>query len=141
MKRVVLDTNVLIAALFWKGKPRTIYELVKHRKLIMLISTDMEKEFIRVLGYKKFGLSSKEIIPFIREIRRHAEFVNTTSRISIIEADPTDNIFLECGIDGKADYIISGDKHLLTLRSFEGIQILNANEFLIKENFLKDENV
>ena len=57
MKKVVLDTNVTISALFWEGNPRKIYDLVRQGKLIMLLSDDMEKEFIRVLGYEKFGLS------------------------------------------------------------------------------------
>ncbi len=50
MKRTVLDTNVTISALFWKGYPRAIYDLMRNRKLVMLLSNDMEKEFIRVLG-------------------------------------------------------------------------------------------
>jgi len=75
LKRVVLDTNVTISAFFWKGYPRVIYDLVSKRKLVMLLSSDMEKEFIRVLGYPKFGLTSKEIPPFIRNLRSNAELV------------------------------------------------------------------
>ncbi|MDP2755511.1 MAG: putative toxin-antitoxin system toxin component, PIN family [Nitrospirota bacterium] len=138
MKRVVLDTNVTIAAFFWKGHPRAIYDLIRDRKVVMLLSSDIEKEFIRVLCYSKFGLPSKEIPPFIRNLRGHAEFVETTSRFSVIEADHTDNIFLECATDGKADYIISGDKHLLDLGTYKDIQILKAKEFLIKEGFLTE---
>lgn len=138
MKRVVLDTNVTIAAFFWKGHPRAIYDLIRDRKAIMLLSSDMEKEFIRILGYSKFGLSSKEIPPFIRNLRGYAEFVETTSSISVIKADPTDNIFLECAIDGKADYIISGDKHLLDLGMYKGIQIIKSKDFLINEGFLRE---
>jgi putative PIN family toxin of toxin-antitoxin system len=52
VKKVVLDTNVTIPALFWEGNPRKIYDLVREGKLIMLLSDDMEKEFIRVLGYE-----------------------------------------------------------------------------------------
>ncbi len=56
MKRIVLDTNVTISALFWKGYPRSVYELIRENKLVMLLSSDMEKEFIRVLGYSKLRL-------------------------------------------------------------------------------------
>lgn len=138
MKKVVLDTNITIAAFFWKGYPRVVYDLACARKIIMLMSSDMEKEFIRVVGYSKFGLSAKEIPPFIRNLRNHAEFVKTTSRLSVIDADSTDNIFLECAIDGGADYIISGDKHLLDLGEYKGIHILKAREFLVKEGFLTE---
>ena len=104
----------------------------------MLMSVEMEKEFIRVMGYKKFGLTPQEIIPVVRDMRWHSEFVNTTTRIRAIEADPTDNIFLECAVDGKADYIISGDRHLLALGSFRGIPIVRAKDFLVKEGFAEE---
>ena len=138
MKRVVLDTNVTIAALFWKGHPRTIYDLVHDKKFTMLLSPDMENEFIRVLGYPKFGLSPNEMQPFIKNLRRIAELLKTTTRISVITSDPTDNIFLECALDGCADYVVSGDKHLLKLGVFSGIKIVNARELLIGEGFLAE---
>lgn len=75
MRKVVLDTNVTISALFWEGNPRKIYDLVRHGKLIMLLSYDMEKEFIRVLGYERFGLSPQEIMPFLRNLRTQARHV------------------------------------------------------------------
>jgi putative PIN family toxin of toxin-antitoxin system len=53
VKKVVLDTNVTISALFWEGNPRKIYDLVRQGSLIMLLTNDMTKEFIRVLGYEK----------------------------------------------------------------------------------------
>ena len=56
----------------------------------------------------------------------------------VIVADPTDNIFLECAIDGRADYIISGDSHLLNLGEYAGIQILKAKEFLTKEGWITE---
>lgn len=103
MKRVVLDTNVTIAALFLKGYPRVIYDLIRERKLTMLLSKDMETELIRVLGYAKFGLSPKEIGPFVKNVRGNAELVGVTSKVSLITSDPTDNIFLDCAVDGNAD--------------------------------------
>ena len=56
----------------------------------------------------------------------------------VIVADPTDNIFLECAIDGRADYIISGDSHLLNLGEYTGIQILKPKEFLIKGGWIME---
>jgi putative PIN family toxin of toxin-antitoxin system len=133
VKRVVLDTNVTLSALFWPGNPRRIYDMVRYHKLIMLLSDDMEKEFVRVLGYEKFGLSPGEIIPLVRDIRTHAQHVKTRSRIAVVTIDPTDNIFLECACDGEADVIISGDKHLLDLGGYGKIQIVKAKDFLLSE--------
>jgi len=106
----------------------------------MLISKDVENEFIRVMGYSKFAVSSKEILPFIRNIRSSAEFIKTISKISAITADPTDNIFLECAADGRADYIISGDRHLLDLGTYNSIPILKAKDFLVKEGYLPEND-
>ena len=133
MKKVVLDTNITISALFWEGNPRKIYDLVRQGKLIMLLNDNMEKEFIRVLGYEKFGLSPQEIIPFLRNLRTHARHVETKSEMDVVIADPTDNIFLECALDGGADFLISGDRHLLDIKVYKGIKIVRASEFLLRE--------
>jgi putative PIN family toxin of toxin-antitoxin system len=134
VKKVVFDTNVIISALFWKGNPRKVYDLVRQGMLVLLLSDDMEREFIRVLGYEKFGLSPQEIIPFIRNLRTHARHVETESKISVVFADPTDNIFLECALDGGTDFIISGDKHLLGIGVYRGIKIVRAGEFLLSHS-------
>jgi predicted nucleic acid-binding protein len=105
----------------------------------MLLSDDMEKEFIRVLGYEKFGLSPQEIMPFVINLRTHARHVETKSKISIVIADPTDNIFLECALDGGASSIISGDRHLHDIGAYKGIEIVSAKEFLSKEGLPGEE--
>lgn len=135
MKRIVLDTNVIISAFFWKGYPRTVYDLVKDRKITLLSCFKMEAEFIRVLAYPRFGLSPSEIMPLVEDWRANVNFVEVKSNIGVVKEDPTDNIFLECAVDGKADYIVSGDYHLLGVGSYEGIHILRAKDFLINEGF------
>jgi putative PIN family toxin of toxin-antitoxin system len=136
LKRIVLDTNVTISALFWKGPPRVVFDLVKDGKVTLLFSSKIEAELIRVLAYSKFDLTSTEIFPIIKHLRKHAHFVGEKSNIEIIKDDPTDNIFLDCAIDGNADYIISGDHHLLNLGSYESIRIITAKDFLINEGFI-----
>lgn len=133
MKRLVLDTNVLISALFWKGAPRRLYEHIRAGKYIMLFTEDMGKELIRVLSHKKFGLTAQEIFPVLFDIKRHAHWIFVKTKVKVIKEDPTDNIFLECAIEGNADYIISGDRHLLSLKNFQGIPILKVREFLERE--------
>lgn len=102
----------------------------------MLFSKKMEAEFIRVLSYPRFGLTPTEILPLVNNVGRHSHYVESKSNIDVIKTDPTDNIFLECAVDGKADYIISGDHHLLDMGSYEGIQIVKAKDFLFKEGFI-----
>ncbi|MFQ5864486.1 MAG: putative toxin-antitoxin system toxin component, PIN family [bacterium] len=134
MKKIVLDTNTIISALFWRGNPRKILDLVKAGYYTLLSSAEIERELIRVLGYPKFGLTPQEILPIIIDYSTYAKKMKVTSTISIIKKDPTDNIFLACAIDGKADYIVSGDHHLLELQTFRKIPIVTPKNFLILEN-------
>ncbi len=136
MKRVILDTNVTISALFWKGYPRVVYDSVKAGRATLIFSAKIESELIRVLSYPKFGLTPAEIRPIVNNLRRCGHFVEVESKLHVIKEDPTDNIFLECALDGRADYIISGDHHLLNIGSYEGIRITKAKDFLIKEGFI-----
>lgn len=139
MKRIVLDTNVTISAFFWRGYPRTVYDLVKKGEIILLSSLRIEEEFIRVLAYTRFGLNSTEILPIVNTLRRYVHFIEAKSEVDIVKKDSTDNIFLECALDGKADYIISGDHHLLNIGSYKGVQIVRAKDFLSKEGFVSSE--
>ena len=135
MRRVVLDTNVTISAFFWSGYPRSVYDLIVNKILTALLSESMEKELIRVLGYSKFGLSPVEILPFVKHLRSNPEFIDSTTRLSVITSDPTDNIFLECAVDGNADYIVTGDRHILDLSIYQGMQIVRPKDFLIREGY------
>ncbi len=133
MLRIVLDTNILISAFFWDGCPRKVYNLAKDNKVTILCSREIEIELIRVLSCQKFGLNASEIFPLIINLRT---LIEVMSHISVIKEDPTDNVFIECAIDGNANYIISGDHHLLDLKSHNNIQIMRAKDFLKKEKFI-----
>lgn len=130
MKKIVLDTNIVISALFWKGNQRKILDLLRVRKYQLLSSIDIERELIRVLSYPKFGLTPTEILPIINDYNSYIQKVLVTSRVNVIKEDPTNNIFLECAKDGKVQYIVSGDHHLLDLNIYENIAIVTAKEFL-----------
>jgi putative PIN family toxin of toxin-antitoxin system len=128
--KAVFDTNVIIAAFFWDGNPRKAYELARQHKIKLYYSTPILKELIRVLAYKKFGLTNKEMHPLINDFTRTARFVEIKSSINHITQDPTDNIFLECALDSKSDFIISGDSHLFDLKEYRGIRIITPKEFI-----------
>jgi putative PIN family toxin of toxin-antitoxin system len=135
MKKIVIDTNISISAFFWNGLQRKVYELARNKKVILLYSSDIERELIRVLSYKKFKLNANEILPLAIDYRNIGLFVKVISSLDIIKEDPTDNIFLECAVDGDAEYIISGDAHLLNLKKYKNIDIVNAKEFLVREKY------
>lgn len=128
---VVLDTSVFISAVLFGGLPGRLVSLWQDHIITLLLSSDVLKEYLRVLSYPKFRLTREEIKSLIEvEVLPYCEPVEITTRLQIINQDPADNKFLELAVDGKADTIMSGDKHLLGLASYEGIEIISVAEFL-----------
>ena len=66
----------------------------------------------------------------IEQILKTAKFVKVTNKLQVIKEHPADNKFLECAIAAKADYVVSGDKHLLKIEAYKKIKILSVNDFL-----------
>ena len=132
MARVVLDTNNLISTLGWKkGNPRIIFQHCLSGKNTLVESKNLIKEFLLVINRPKFNFISKEEKQeFLIYLFQICDLVEPKNTISIIKNDPADNIVLECALEGKADFIVSGDKHLLKLKEFRGIRIVNSKEFL-----------
>ena len=129
-RRAVFDTNILISGYLWKGPPRQAIEKVRDKEWTLLVSKDTVAELIRVLAYRKFGLSPEEIQPIIEDLLRISETVEVTTKVAAIRADLTDNMFLALAVDGRAEVIVSGDHHLLDLRQFTGIPIVRVRRFL-----------
>ncbi|MFH0914037.1 MAG: putative toxin-antitoxin system toxin component, PIN family [Chloroflexota bacterium] len=126
IRRVVLDTNIFISALLFEGQASELVSLWKQGRIIPLVSAETMKELIRVLAYPKFDLGEAEIKSIINEdILPYIKTVKITRQIEGICPDAGDDIFLACAVNGKADAIISGDTHLLNMKEFEGIPILN----------------
>lgn len=129
--RVVLDTNVLISALLFRGLPSRLIPLWQKGKVTLLVSSQVLKEYLRVLAYPEFELAAQEIKAVIEvELLPFVKAVKVKSKIRIIAKDPFDDKFLELAVDGKAEFLISHDKHLLGLGVFRGTIILSVAEFL-----------
>jgi putative PIN family toxin of toxin-antitoxin system len=129
--RVVIDTNVLISAIFWTGKPKQILNKVRQEEITFLTSEFILEELKKVLrkGDKPFKLSEEEADRVVTAMRELAVVVNIGSQVSVCQ-DENDNRVLECAIDGNADFIITGDFHLLQLGSFQKIDIMTVSDFL-----------
>lgn len=134
MIRLVLDTNTLISAVGWRdSKQRRILEACLFKKYLLIESADLLKEFLEVINRPKFSFVPEEQkSEFVTRLISHCEIVEPKKKLNIIKQDPADNKVLECGLEGKADYIITGDNHLLDLRQFGKTAILTASEFLHK---------
>jgi len=130
MKRVVLDTNVLVSALLFGGRLDALIGRWKSGELIPLFSRATFAEFRRVLAYPRFGLTGPEINALIEEeILAWCEVVETGEEIRGVCRDPGDDIFLSCAVAAGADAIVSGDRDLLDLGAFRGIPILSVAAF------------
>ena len=133
MIKVVLDTNVYISGILFGGKSETIRRLAKEGKIVILVSEEILAELAGVLK-RKFNWLDWQISELIEDIREFSTLVTPAYHLSIIKKDEQDNRFLECAIEGKAQYIISGDKHhLQSLKKYKGIEILSPDRFLARD--------
>lgn len=129
--RVVIDTNVLISALLFKGELSQIHKLWKNKRIVSLVTREIFDEFLRVLKYPKFQLSDDDIQYIIQEeILPYFEVIEIIDDLKGISKDPDDDKFISCAVNGKAEFIISGDKHLLEISGYQEILIISPNEFL-----------
>lgn len=133
---VVLDTNVVISALLSaEGPPAQIIDLWETGKIDIAVSAPLLDEVKRVMGYEKvkkyLKLTPKEINRLVSGWRTAAIYVESEQELAVIEEDPDDNRFLECAIAAEADYIVSGDHHLLDLSEYQGIEILPPAGFVV----------
>lgn len=137
MPRAVIDTNVFVSGIIGSSYPTQITQAWRKGKFILVISIPIIEEISEVLRrpeIKKFiRLTPGKIKAIIKALKTRAYIAPTEIKVDVIEADPADNKFLACALEGFADYIITGDKkHLLPLKNFYGIKIISPKEFVTK---------
>lgn len=133
----VIDTNLFVSGLFGQNNTTAqIQELWIRQEFQLGTSLEIMREVARVLQYPKIKqrlLDDDETIRrFFRLVFRKAVIARDTFQTDKIASDPTDNKFLACALETQADYIVSGDNHLLSLKHFQGIQIVDAVTFIKK---------
>jgi putative PIN family toxin of toxin-antitoxin system len=133
--RVVLDTNVVFSrAHSPTGAPATLFRAWQEGRFDLLASEAILAEYEAVLRHPRsrarHGLSVVRVDALIADVRRAAVLVPTTGTLRVVRADPSDDKFIECAVAGQADYVVSGDEHLLELREHAGIWVLSPRAFL-----------
>ena len=135
MKKVVIDTNVVISGLLFNGVPGKIVSLWRKRQILPFVSKAIIQEYLRVLSYPKFKLNNQEIEYLLyHEILPFFELTETCAELSIVSRDPSDDMFIHCALAQSIETIISGDAHLLDLGKSQAINILSPAEFLARFN-------
>jgi putative PIN family toxin of toxin-antitoxin system len=131
VRRVVLDTNVLVSALLFTGKLSKIVDLWQQGKVIPLISRETFEELRAVLEYPKFSLAPDEIQSIIEnEILPFFEVVEIQENVRGVCRDPGDDKFIACAVSAPADFLVSGDKDLIGLKRYKTVKIIRVSEFL-----------
>ena len=139
-KKIVVDTNVAISALGWGGHPDELIRKVAKGELLLYISPEIIDEIIEVMNYPKFNFTVQRKQALLSILKDKSIMVEPKRKIQIIEEDPSDNMFLECAVSAKVDYIVSGDKHLLSLKEFNDIKIIKVADFLREFQEVNHEN-
>jgi putative PIN family toxin of toxin-antitoxin system len=138
--RVVVDTNLFVSSLLnRKGAPARVIDAWRDRKYLLVASEAIIMEIGRVLRspgiQSKYSILDQDIEALLALLTQEALVVAGQAQVSgVVPDDPQDEIFLACALDGKADLIISGNKHLLNLREYRNIPILTASQFLEELN-------
>ena len=129
MLKVVLDTNIFVSSIFWKkGNPHKVVELALDKKIHVFTSLEILQELEKVLR-RDFEEPEEMIQRQISLILEYSTVINPSVKINIVADDPEDNKIIECAISCDADYIVTGDKHLLDLDEYRRIKIVTARKF------------
>ncbi|MDJ0900393.1 MAG: putative toxin-antitoxin system toxin component, PIN family [Xenococcus sp. MO_188.B8] len=128
---VVFDTNILLSSLFsQKGSPFRCLALAKMGQFESVICREILDEFVEKLLIK-FKFSEEKAQIAIEEVKGFSRLVSISGKLKAVPNDPDDDMVIECAIVGKATHIVTGDKHLLSLSSYQDISIVRASEFLL----------
>jgi len=127
--RAVLDTNVFVSMLLG-GRLSVVHDAWRNGRFVLVVTDAIVSEYVDVLSRPRFKFARDAVSIVMARVQRHAEFVSPVERLRIVTADPADDKFVEAALAGNAQYIVSGDNHLLQLGAHQGIEIVTAREFL-----------
>ena len=131
MKRLVIDTNALVSALLFRGTASRLHAHWKSGSFTLLVNHDILLEYARVLAYPKFRLSEMAVSALLEtEVLGWCEVIEVSQGPAVC-VDSSDDKFLWCAREGKADALVSGDQDLLDLApSWEGTAIWTVRDAL-----------
>ncbi len=131
MMRVILDTNVIMSAIFFGGIPGRILNAYRDGKITLVLSPDILDEYRATAARlaKKFDVEYEALLDWIAI---HSEMDQTIELPEPVCTDPDDDKFIACALVSDAKNICSGDKHLLDVNGYQGIEVLKPRAFIDK---------
>jgi len=130
--RVVLDTNIFVSGIHWKGDSEKVLGAWFDNKFDLISSEEIIQELVETLSNFKKTMSRDDMLHWVSILIGKGLLVKPEISLRVVKDDPDDDKFLEVALEGDADYIVSQDKHLLKLKEFRGIKIVKPDEFLNK---------
>ena len=128
--KVVIDTNVFVSGVFWKGPPNKILKAWQKGKFKMVISPPIIEEYRRILSDLSKKYPNPTIVHIMDLVSLNAEMVNPVRFVKPVCTDHHDDKFLEAAIAARAEYVVTGDKALLAVKSIKGSTVVKPSEFL-----------
>jgi putative PIN family toxin of toxin-antitoxin system len=131
--RVVLDTNVFISGIFFSGPPHRILEAWKDGRLQVAFSHEILDEYQRVGAELERKFKGVDLVPFLQLLLRSGRLYRPRALAEQVCDDPDDDKFLACALVSRSGFVISGDKHLLRVSGYRGIEVVRPRRF-VEEN-------
>jgi len=132
VSRLVVDTNIIVSSFLTSGPPRQVLNRIRDGQDQLCFSLPILREYLEVLARAGVARELLEVLLSLFEDPERIIPVVPSRRVTLIRDDPADNMFLECALEAQANYIISGDRHLLRLGTFEGIPIIPPRAYLTR---------
>lgn len=129
--KIVIDTNVLVSAIFFGGHPRELLEHLVFHRLDAYASNEIITEYRETVEQLSKKYSERPGIIPLTTIISAMKLIEPLLHIDVCR-DPDDNKFIECAVEARCVYIVSGDKDLLSLSSYNDIEIVTVSEFLAR---------
>ena len=130
--KVVIDTNVFVSGVFFKGPPYEILKAWRAGRFELVISQEIFAEYQRVGDDLLQDYPSVELQPALNFIKQNIELVNAKPFAESVCSDPDDDKFIACALAAKSKIIVSGDKHLLNVSGYQEIEVMKPREFVDK---------
>lgn len=132
--KVVVDTNVFVSGIFWKGPPSKVLSAWQKGQFKLVVSPPILEEYRRILNDLSHVHPNPILGPIMDLVSLNAEMVNPVRFVKAVCADHDDDKFLEAAIVARANYVVSGDKALLAVKSIKGSTIIKPSGFWRRSN-------
>ena len=128
--KVVLDTNVLVAGIFFSGPPAAILRAWREGRFTLMVSPPIMDEYRRVMHELASDFPSVDPAPPLELLAIHAHMVYAPPLPKTVCTDLTDDMFLACAIACNSQVVVSGDKALLRTSGYQGVNVITPRAFL-----------